>query len=56
MFIANGDHFIEVLLVETTPQGLPGAGDLRLHVRVSFSTFHGEYDSVWVEAPAFRAF
>jgi hypothetical protein len=56
MFIGDDDNFVEVLLVERTPQGLPGAGDLRLHVRVAFSTYRGEYDGVWVEASDFRAF
>jgi hypothetical protein len=56
MRVGDDDSFVEVLLVEKAPQGLPGAGDLRLHVRVAFSTFRGEYDEVWVEAPAFRAF
>jgi hypothetical protein len=56
MLIGDNANFVEVLLVERTPQGLPGAGDLRLHVRVAFSTFRGEYDGVWVEAPAFQAF
>lgn len=56
MLVGDDANFVEVLRAERTPQGLPGAGDLRLHVRVAFSTFRGEYDGVWVEAPAFRAF
>ncbi len=56
MLIGDKGDFVEVLLVERIPPGLPGAGDLRLHVRVAFSTFRGEYDQVWVEASAFRAF
>lgn len=56
MLVGDNDSFVEVLLVERTPGGLPGAGDLRLHVRVAFSTFRGEYDGVWVEASDFRTF
>jgi hypothetical protein len=56
MLVGDNDEFLEVLMVERTLQGLPGAGDLRLHVRVAFSTFRGEYDEVWVDAPAFQAF
>jgi hypothetical protein len=34
----GGDHdnLVELLLVETTPQGLPRAGALRLRVRVAW--------------------
>jgi hypothetical protein len=56
MLVRNNGNFIEVLLVERTPRPLPGAGDLRLHVRVVFSSFCGEYDQVWVEATAFQTF
>jgi hypothetical protein len=56
MLVRNNGDFFEILLVERTPRTLPGAGDLRLHVRVAFSTFCGEYDGVWVEATAFQEF
>ncbi len=56
MLVRDRDDFIEILLVERTPSSRPGAGDLRLHVRVAFSTFRGEYDKIWVEAAAFAAF
>jgi hypothetical protein len=56
MLVGDNDNFVEVLLVEATPQALPGAGDLRLRVRVTFSTFHAEYDRVWVTASDFQAF
>ena len=42
--------------VLSTPMTLPGAGDLRLPLRVAFGTFRGEYDEVWVRAPAFQDF
>jgi hypothetical protein len=56
MLVRNNGDFVEVLLVERTPQALPGAGDLRLHVRVAFKAFCGENDEVWVEATASQDF
>src|SRR5262245_29285611 len=56
MHIRDGDSFVELDLVERTPPTLPGSGDLRLHIQVAQSTFRGEYDGVWVAAPAFRDF
>ena len=56
MLVRDNGDFVEVLLVERIPRTLPGAGDLRLHVRVAVSTFRGEYDGVWVEARAFQTF
>jgi hypothetical protein len=56
MLVRNNGDFVEVLLVERTPRALPGAGDLRLHVRVACRTFCGENDGVWVEATAFQDF
>ena len=56
MVVRNVEGFVEVLLVERSPSGFAGAGDLRLQVRVAFSTFTGEYDQVWIESNAFRDF
>lgn len=56
LLLRDGESFVEILLLERTPTTLPGAGDLRLSVRVACSTFRGEYDEVWVGAPGFRDF
>jgi hypothetical protein len=56
MLVRENGYFVEVRLVERTPPSLPGAGDLRLHVGVAFSSFQGEYDEVWVEAAAFQTY
>ena len=56
LHIGTAQEFIQITQMEHYPSGFPCAGDVRVHVKVAFKAFCGEYDSVWLEKSALQTF
>lgn len=55
MRIESTPHFVELIITEVVPPGLPAEGDIRMEVKASINSFTG-FGSCWVEAREFEAF
>jgi len=55
MVIGEQDNPLEMLCLEVLPPDSPGAGDMRLQVRVRSHGFSGE-TAVWIDAKTFHSF
>ncbi len=55
MRIEASPNFVELLITELVPSGLPSEGDVRIQVKAQIHDFVGS-GSCWVEEPNFRSF
>jgi hypothetical protein len=56
MRISDERTLLDLTLAETIPEGIPGAGDLRLDVQVHAAQFTGRNETVWVSKAQFERF
>ncbi len=56
MQISDEYSSLDLKLAETIPEGIPGAGDLRLDVEVHVAQFTGRNETVWVSQVEFERF
>jgi hypothetical protein len=55
MRIETAPHFVELLITEVVPSGMPSEGDVRIEAKAQINGFVG-FGSCWVGAREFKAF